>query len=275
MTEHVWYLLSGRMALRPPQDIEDPLFTPRRRAYSMQRREIAEVAKRFTKQNFNLKLVFKELAKSPFYRADGLQAVVKHPHRKAELHDLGLARLLAPEQLERKIEALFGKRWGKVEKEMKILYGGIDSKSVTERLTEPSGAMGAIQRIMANDVSCLHVTPDFALEPAKRRLFPHLEKGVVPGANPVDDLKIRNAIVHLRSHLLDRHEAIDHPEVDRTFKLFAAVVDEAKKRKDINKRDTYHCGRVDGKRVDDPHYTLRGWRAVMTYLLRQPEFLYE
>ena len=35
MTEHVWYILSGRMALRPPQDIEDPLFTPRRRAYSM------------------------------------------------------------------------------------------------------------------------------------------------------------------------------------------------------------------------------------------------
>ena len=92
-----------------------------------------------------------------------------HPHRKAELHDLGVTRLLAPEQLERKIEALFGKRWGKVESKMKILYGGINSQSVTERLSDPSGAMGAIQRIMANDVSCLHVTPDFALKPAKRR----------------------------------------------------------------------------------------------------------
>ncbi len=61
---------------------------------------------------------------------------------------------MAPEQLERKIEALFGKRWGQVENKMKILYGGINSQSVTERLTDPSGAMGAIQRIMANDVSC-------------------------------------------------------------------------------------------------------------------------
>ena len=275
MTEHVWYLLNGRKALRPPQDIEDPFFTPRRRAYQMQCREIDEVAKKFTKANFNLKLVFKELAKSPFYRADGLAAVVTHPHRKAELHDLGVARLLAPEQLERKIEALFGKRWGQVENKMKILYGGINSQSVTERLTEPSGAMGAIQRIMANDVSCLHVTPDFFLKPSKRRLFPEIEKDVVPGASPEGDLKIREAIVHLREYLLDRRESVDHPEIDRTFRLFAAVISEAKKRKGIDKRDTYHCGRVEGKRVDDQHYTLRGWRAVVTYLLRQPEFLYE
>ena len=275
MTEHVWYLLSGRIALRPPQDIEDPLFTPRRRAYSMQRREIAEVAKRFAQANFNLKLVFKDLAKSPFYRADGLKAVVEHPHRKAELHDLGVTRLLAPEQLERKIEVLFGTRWGKVEKEMKILYGGINSQSVTERLPEPSGAMGAIQRIMANEVSCLHVTPDFAREPPQRRLFPHIEKDVVPGSNPANDLKIRKTIVHLRGHLLDRHEPIEHPEVERTFKLFADVVAEAQKRKGIDKRDTYFCGRIDSKRIEDPHYTLRGWRTVVTYLLRQPEFLYE
>jgi hypothetical protein len=215
------------------------------------------------------------LAKSPFYRADGLKAVVEHPHRKAELHDLGVTRLLAPEQLERKIEVLFGTRWGKVEKEMKILYGGINSQSVTERLPEPSGAMGAIQRIMANEVSCLHVTPDFAREPPQRRLFPHIEKNVVPGSNPANDLKIRKTIVHLRGHLLDRHEPIEHPEVERTFKLFADVVAEAQKRKGIDKRDTYFCGRIDSKRIEDPHYTLRGWRTVVTYLLRQPEFLYE
>jgi hypothetical protein len=135
--------------------------------------------------------------------------------------------------------------------------------------------MGAIQRIMANDVSCLHVTPDFAIEPAKRRLFPQIEKDVIPCANPANDLKIRKAIIHLRSHLLDSHEAINHPEVNRTFKLFAAVVAEAKKRKGIDKRDSYFCGRIDDKRVDDQHYTLRGWRAVVTYLLRQQEFLYE
>ena len=275
MTEHVWYLLNGRKALRPPQDIEDPLFTPRRRAYQMQRLEINGIAKKFAKANFNLKLIFKELSKSPFYRADGLAAVITHPHREAELHDIGVARLLSPEQLERKIEALFGKRWGQVESKMKILYGGINSQSVTERLTEPSGAMGAIQRIMANDISCLHVTRDFFLEPAKRRLFPGIEMDVVPGKSPEDDLKIRKAIVYLHSYLLDRQQSVNDPQVDRTFNLLSAVVAEASKRKGIDKRDTYHCGRIKGKQVNDPHYTLRGWRAVVTYLLRHQEFLYE
>ena len=64
-------------------------------------------------------------------------------------------------------------------------------------------------------------------------------------------------------------------DVDRTFELFASIVKEAKKRKGIDKRETYHCGRIDGKMVDDPDYTLRAWRAVVTYLLRQKEFLYE
>ncbi|MDC0157550.1 DUF1592 domain-containing protein [Verrucomicrobia bacterium] len=275
MTEHVWYLLTGRMALRPPKDIEDPFFSARRRAYKMQRLEIAEIAKRFAHANFNLKLVFKELAKSPFYRADGLDAAIGQAERKTELHDLGVSRLLAPEQLERKIEAIFGSRWGKLKKEMEILYGGIDSKSVTERLGEPSGAMGAIQRIMANDLSCKHVVADFALAPEKRRLFPKVEKNMVPSVIPVTDLKIRKGIVHLHSHLLDRRVSVDDPEVERTFKLFASVVQEAKKRKGIDKRGTYHCGRIDGKQVDDPHYTLRAWRAVVTYLLRHQEFLYE
>ena len=96
-----------------------------------------------------------------------------------------------------------------------------------------------------------------------------------PGSSPANDLKIRKAIVHLQGHLLDRRDPIDHPEVERTFKLFSAVVAEAAKRKGIDKRETYHCGRIDGKLVADPHYTLRAWRAVVTYLLRQPEFLYE
>ena len=275
MTEHVWYLLTGRLALRPPKDVEDPFFSPRRRAYKMQRLEIGRIAKRFAQADFNLKLIFKELAKSPFYRADGLDAAIGRPDRKAELHDLGVSRLLAPEQLERKIEAIFGAPWGKLKKEMEILYGGIDSQSVTERLTEPSGAMGAIQRIMANDLSCKHVVADFTLAPNKRRLFPNLEKNMVPGVLPVTDRKIRKGIVHLHSRLLDRRGSIDDPEVDRTFKLFASVVEEAKKRKGIDKRETYHCGRVDGQWVDDPHYTLRAWRAVVTYLLRHQEFLYE
>ena len=42
------------------------------------------------------------------YRADGLQTATADPARRAELDDVGLVRLLSPEQTERKVFAVFG-----------------------------------------------------------------------------------------------------------------------------------------------------------------------
>jgi hypothetical protein len=63
--------------------------------------------------------------------------------------------------------------------------------------------------------------------------------------------------------------------VGRTYELFAGIVSDAKNRGGIEELDIYHCRDLFDKRVPDPHYTLRAWRAVVTYLLRQQEFLYE
>ena len=276
MVEHVWYTLMGRKPLLSPEDIDDPLFSAKRRAYRVQRSELERIADEFAKVDFNLKVVFKELVQSSFYRVDGLAVAAKDPRRRAELDDVGLVRLLTPEQLERKLTVLFGQKWGRLthrESKFKILYGGIDSKAVTERMSDPSGAMGAIQRIMSNDVACKNVALDFSKEPSQRLLFPNIELSDVPGNG--DDAQIRQAIVHLHSHLLGREQAIDHPEVERTYQLFAGIVSDAKATKGIEKIGSYSCDRVDGKRLDDPNYTLRAWRGVVTYLLRQHDFLYE
>ena len=168
MVQHVWRTLTGRKPLSPPEDIDDPMFAAKRRAYQMQRDEILRIAEQFAESGFNLKVVFKEWARSPFYRVDGLATGISEPRRLAELDDVGLAHMLTPEQLERKIAAVFGAKWGRLvdpESKFQILYGGIDSKEITERITEPSGAMGAIQRIMANDIACRHVAADFAGRP--------------------------------------------------------------------------------------------------------------
>ena len=280
MVEHVYYILTGRKVLTAPQDIDDSLFNSRRRAYQMQRDEIARIAAHLAAEDFNLKTAFKQLVLSSFYRADGLATVVEHPRRRAELDDIGLVHLLSPEQIERKINALFGRPWGRLGRHMQILYGGIDSKAVTERIVNPSGAMGAIQRIMANEVACRNVAADFALPPGQRKLFPQIEPDVVPG-NASANRRIRQAIVHLHQRLLVRYDALDAPEVDRTFQLFAGILDSAKSRAAngdrVDPRENYHCraSRKDGPRSLDPHYTLRAWRAVVTYLLRQEEFLYE
>src|SRR2546430_6889038 len=46
---------------------------------------------------------------------------------------VGIVRMLSPEQLERKVGAVFGRRWGQLQDQLAILYGGIDSQEVTER----------------------------------------------------------------------------------------------------------------------------------------------
>jgi hypothetical protein len=270
MTEHVYYILFGRKVLQTPQDIDAPHFTQSRRAFQVQRREIRDIADRFVKSGYNLKTVFKAWAASPFYRVEGAGKGALDPARKAELDDIGVTRMLTPEGLERKVLAIFGRPWGRLDsEEYRILYGGIDSKAVTERALDPSGAMGAIQRIMSNDVACKNVAYDFSRPAAERKLFPGIEIDVVPGT-PEDDVKIRKTIGHLHDYLLGREV-----DVERTYKLFKAIYDEATSKKGMSKQESYFCGAVREKRVEDPHYTVRAWRAVVTYLLRQDDFLYE
>jgi hypothetical protein len=273
MVEHVYYILTGRKVLLPPKDLNDPLYDAKRRAYAEQRRVVETIAARFAKEEFNLKEVFKDWAVSDFYRADGLATAAADPARQAELDDLGLVRMLAPEQVERKVNAIFGQPWGKLNSQLAMLYGGIDSKEVTERATDPSGAMGAIQRILANDVARAQVAADFKKPAADRKLFPTIEPDVIPGTSPEADTAIRQAISHLHERILGRHDEADSAEVERTFGLFAGIVGEAAERKKAGTKDNFP--RSNFSSASDPNYTIRGWIATVTYLLRRPEFLYE
>lgn len=275
MTEHVYYILSGRKVLQLPKDLDDPLYTAKRRAYQEQRRQVETIAERFATTGFHLKDVYKGWIVSDFYRADGLATTVTDPQRRAELDDIGVYRLLSPEQLERKVNAIFGQRWGRLNEQLAILYGGIDSQEVTERAADPSGAMGAIQRTLANDVACHHTLRDFTRKPSERRLFPGIEPDVLPGSSPEADTAIRRAIVHLHELVLGRDDAIDSAEVSRTFDLFAGIVADARAQKGLDNREAYTCRANVPDAPNDPHYTIRAWRGVLTYLLRRPEFLYE
>jgi len=276
MVEHAYYILTGRKTLLPPKELDDPLYPAKSRAYQAQRREVEAIAVRFAADKFNLKTAFKEWAKSDFYRADGLATADSSPERRAELDDIGLVRMLGPEQLERKIAAVFEEPWNRLTDQMAMLYGGIDSKEVTERASDPSGAMGAIQRIMSNDVACKQTARDFARPPAERRLFPAIEPEVVPYQSEDGDAAIRRAIVYLHRRILGRDDAVDSKEVDRTFELLAGIVADARMQKSFEKRESYYCRQgVPEPQTADPHYTLRAWRGVVTYLLRRQEFLYE
>jgi hypothetical protein len=138
--------------------------------------------------------------------------------------------------------------------------------------------MGAIQRTLSNDVACRHTNRDFTRPPATRLLFPFIEPSVLPGASAEADEAIRKTVVYLHERLLGRYESLDSPDIDRTVGLFTDLVQEAAKTPGLEKRESYYCRAnrdQPGTTADDPHYTIRAWRAVVTYLLRRPEFLYE
>jgi hypothetical protein len=121
MVEHAWYILTGRKVLLPPKELADPLYAAKYRAYYEQRKQTEAIAERFAKSDFNFKSVLKEWVVSDFYRADGLATVAADSKRLAELDDLGLVRMLAPEQVERKVAAVFGKPWGRLTEQMAML----------------------------------------------------------------------------------------------------------------------------------------------------------
>jgi hypothetical protein len=174
------------------------------------------------------------------------------------------------------VKAVFGKDWGRLHDQFEILYGGIDAKEVTERIANPGGAMGAIQRMMANEVACRNVALDFSRDPADRLLFPDIEPGVIPSSdNPAAEAQVRRAIVHLHTYLLGRRDTPDAPAVERTYQLFTGIVADAHATGRFGENEIYSCTAQRDVRFPDPDYTVRAWRGVVTYLLRQHEFLYE
>ena len=106
-----------------------------------------------------------------------------------------------------------------------------------------------------------------------------MERGDVPGASPQTDANIRRTIVHLHERVPGCHDAPDSPGVERTLKLSTGIISDAASHTDLDSREKYDCRRsLPGdlaNKFPDPDYTVRAWRAVITYLLRQREFLYE
>ena len=125
-----------------------------------------------------------------------------------------------------------------------------------------------------NDMACINVGRDFHRPAAERILFAGIEASVVPG-DDASDQQIRETIVRLHDKLLGQQRPLHHPEIERTFQLFTGIISDAKAQPNYEPRETYFCGGREDFHVDDPHYTVRAWRGVVTCLLRQHEFLYE
>ncbi len=295
--------LSGQKPLREPSDPTAEDYLPAIRAFDIQSKIFADIGQKFAEDNFNLKTVIKEIIKSPYFRAKDADQLT--PERELELAEIGMGRLLIPEQLNRKIEAITGQPWRAgldgndyLISEYNLLYGGIDSDTTVQRITEPNGIMANIAMRMANEIACWTTAADFALDPADRSLFPFVEPEFEPqDANGFEvngaAAAIRANIQFLHQRLLGEYLSLNDPEIERTYALYLDVWQNGNAALQVPQEEggegmglpgacqatqDYWTGEPYSEEqaiTSDENYSIRAWMAVMSYLLSDYRFLHE
>ena len=280
MVSNVYEAIMGRRPLAMPKNAERPEYLGLLRAYNAQQNWLREVERQFVASDYTIKEVIKQIVTSPYYRAQGASIDLESaaPQERGAYAELGLARLLTPEQLDRKIEAIFGERWMSTDpwniltdpRVFYMLYAGIDSKTILERLRYMSPMMASIATIMAGDVSCRLALKDFGRPNADRRLFRGIDLSS-PSAS-LEPKQVRATIAQLHDLILGLPVTEDSVEVDIFYELFIAVqrdgaqaIARGQEPEDVRS----HCGGFN-----DPHYTARAWMAVVTAMLEDWTFLF-
>jgi len=290
----VYTAMTGHQPILYPGNPADPNFATELAAWAAQDAFFGATAAAFTAGNSNLKLIFKAVIKSPYYRAVSAPASMD----PGLLQDIGAGRLLTPEMLDRKITAITGYSWRYpydygnpdhwLTQDYDILYGGIDSDSTITRLTAANGIIASVATRFANETSCALTAYDFTNAKASRTFFPLVELAETPesAGNTVDGsvADIKANIQFLHQYLLDETLTLDDPEIERTYQVFLDTWHELSQAGNTNLQ--YTCqGQWNpntGVNLDksvqitsDPNFTVRSWMSVMSYLLSDYKFLYE
>lgn len=292
---HIVYKgLTGHEPLRFPDDSQAPDFADATAAWEAQDQFFAKTVDAFKASNSNLKAVVKAIVKSPYYRGVGPTS----GGNPVRLRDVGTAKLLGPEALDRKITAIFGVPWIKqwefekahswLQQDFELLYGGVDSDTVTSRLTTPNGVASSVGWRMATETACHLTAWDFTKPRDQRALFTGVEPAEVPEAagHTVEGgvTAIKANIARLHELVLGEKLAASDPEIERTYRVFYETWRELT---DAGAKDDlyWECqGRIDPltgkdlpdaqKLTKDKDRTIRAWQAVITYLLLDYKFLY-
>jgi|TARA_B100002003_G_scaffold248122_1_gene281195 hypothetical protein len=297
MTRILYLGLTGSEPLDPPGEFATDAETD---AYITESTHLEELTAAYIADNRNLKTLITEIIGSPYWRADELTE-----ESFALVHEeTGSARLLTPELLHRKIEAVLGFQWRGVLDRYSVnididrtarlldnqlfynqIYGGIDSFSITERLVEPNGLMVSVQERMANELACFAVPNDFLAVSENRLLFPFVEATTQPN-DAQSEAAIRSNIQYLHDHLLGEELSFSDPEIDFSFELFLDVLQQGQSSVGVTEPRTLPnlCMRnldletgapLDEPLRDDPDYVMRSWMAVVAYLLSDYRFIFE
>ena len=294
--------LTGKDALSKPV-LGSTYLAETEQAYAFQDKVFDDIESKFIASGMNAKVIIKELIKSVYFSGKSMSEGLENE----VLSDaIGLAHLIAPENLDKKIYNVMGYYWARSyyqdntsrhylmnESEYKTLYGGINSNSITTRVTDLNGIMANIQMRMANEMSCYPVSLDFYRQSSERKLFPLVDKKLEP-LDTTSIESIKNNIVYLYKHVLGETHDANSVEVTRAYDLFYQSYVDGKARVDsgdttnrlnsgcsvqrdpVTNQSLWDADRRENDLVYyDDAYVIRAWSAVITYMLSDFKFLYE
>lgn len=299
MARLIFHALTGQRVGAFPGDASAPDFEQSLQRWQMQDAVLQQLADGFVTSNFNLKQLIADVVQTSYFRADDAQVGLS-PEESLIFAGFGSARLLIPEVMARKLEAVTSLPWNRFDgkpvlsNDYNILYGGIDSDQVIDRLTDPNGVMTNVVWRMANHMACELAAWQLSMPAEERLHLPFVELDTVPedetgAAIPSAIESIKQNIQYLHKHILDEDLTWGDEEIERTYGLFyetwkhgqdaLAAGDETSL---LHWRCMALVDPMTGEQLPpedkvqyDPDYTVRSWMAVFTYLLSDYRFIYE
>lgn len=300
----------GHEPLAYPKDAADPAFKEKFDAWNAQDKFLHQTAQVLIDSNYNYKEVVRAILKSPFFRAqmsDKLNPVLAG--------QVGAGRLLTPEMLDRKIEAVAGIPWSwggwapkaarvrDLKDRYSIFYGGIDSLAVVSRLTGANPLIVNVSERMSNEIACRTVAWEFSKPQAERKLLAGVE---MTSAADTDEAAIRVVIAKMFERGLGEKLDPSDPEIGVAFGIFKDTQAELKNTGspyylayeclalwERTASQTYECYMpgdpnynpecydydapipAERKIDSDPNYAIGPWMAVVSYIFSDVRFLYE
>ena len=188
---------------------------------------VARLQKKFVENNFSAKKLAREIVLSDEFR-------VSYDTNPETAESLIGAQKLRPEQLSRMIRDLTGFRWTTPSSAtirnvpygtgdllagdlvgFRVLFGGIDSYFVTERVHTMNATSNLVAKAAASAAAEFIVERDALAPVAERKLFTDV--------GTTDETAVRAQIAFLHARIFGELVEPTSPNVDQTYQLFAAA----------------------------------------------------
>ena len=282
-----------------PEEVTDPDYAAQLNAYEVQQQTINELAGQFSQginggSAFNLKDLLVEMMMSSWFRGDSSSEALS-ADREVSLSNVGVDRLLTPEELALKTKALVGFSWGEdtsvsgtgtegatdhLSDKFVTYYGGIDSYGITERSKEITALMSNVALGNALEVSCPAVVADFKRVASERLIFNDIDIFTTPGA--AGEVAIKTQLQKMHSLFLGESLSLDSEALQDSYDvlvgLWQARSDAGTSNVETGSDES--CSAPSGMSftnddLQDPQYMQATWARMTLYFMTDYKFLHE